>query len=599
VLRRVPPALFVLALAASSAFAQPAPLSPGDVVIGRREIVRSTVLGEDRPILVSVPTPPPDAPRDPTARYPVLVVLDGEWSFEHTVAAARFLGGNGLLPPTIVVGVVNVDRGRDLMPRFEGGELAAGPSDRFLSFLVDELVPHVDRTYPTLPFRALVGHSNGGMFSLYALMRRPGAFAAHFVMSPSFGQDERFVTALERFLGSRSRLDAFVYLSVGDEEADISVGAIRMAKAIEMGAPPGLTLHYEYFPGESHGSVAHKSVYRGLELLGYKDGAPATGAGAFLPAAELRRRAWARRFGSDFAGLPPIRASVAAPILRLLGENAGAGLRDQYQYLRATEKDAFRFEDVELENLEGWLAARGRPKDAQAVRELRGPAAAARASATANEYGAGVDLARGLVARYALDGHAREAAGGAAGQVQGAVPVEDRRGRAASAFRFDGTDDRIQIPSPPRLATGGSISVAAWVRPRGRVAYGAWVSKATQPYGSQWRVGFASKADTQWGFTVFNGRWTDYWVAQAPVADGAWTHVLVTADQTTGEVRYYVNGQPAGGSSALVPFLPSALPLYVGFQQDDGVYYAGDVDDLRVWDRVLGSAEAEALFKAE
>jgi hypothetical protein len=29
------------------------------------------------------------------------------------------------------------------------------------------------------------------------------------------------------------------------------------------------------------------------------------------------------------------------------------------------------------------------------------------------------------------------------------------------------------------------MTVSAWVRPRGRVAYGAWVSKATQPYGSQ------------------------------------------------------------------------------------------------------------------
>jgi hypothetical protein len=85
-------------------------------------------------------------------------------------------------------------------------------------------------------------------------------------------------------------------------------------------------------------------------------------------------------------------------------------------------------------------------------------------------------------------------------------------------------------------------------------------------------------------------------VTQAPVPDGEWTHVVVTADQTVGQVRYYVNGKPAGGSSALVPFLASPAPLFVGFQQDDGVFYSGDVDDLRLWDRVLGTAEVEALF---
>jgi hypothetical protein len=60
-----------------------------------------------------------------------------------------------------------------------------------------------------------------------------------------------------------------------------------------------------------------------------------------------------------------------------------------------------------------------------------------------------------------------------------------------------------------------------------------------------------------------------------------------------------VNGQSAGGSEALAPFLGSDGPLFVGFQQDDGVYYAGDVDDVRVWERVLSSAEVAALFASE
>jgi hypothetical protein len=51
---------FLLALA-STAFAQP---PTGDVEIGKREIVHSTILNEDRPILVSLPPPPaPGAPR--------------------------------------------------------------------------------------------------------------------------------------------------------------------------------------------------------------------------------------------------------------------------------------------------------------------------------------------------------------------------------------------------------------------------------------------------------------------------------------------------------------------------------------------------------
>ena len=597
-------AALALLAGAGAAPAQTAPAAvaaapASDVVIGRREVLHSAVLGEDRPILVALPPGPLLALPGPQPRYPVMVLLDADWSFEHTVAAARFLAGNGLLPPMIVVGVVNVDRGRDMMPTFAGRELVEGPSDRFLSFLCDELVPHVEKAYPALPYRVIAGHSNGGMFSLFALLRRPGFFAAHLAMSPSFGQDDRFVGTLERMLASRPRLDAFVYVSSGEEEADVAVGAVRFAKVLETTSPAGLESRYAYFPGESHGSVAHRAVYRGLELLGYADGLPPAGAAAFLPKAELRRRAWARRFGADFGGPPLPRPSVAAPLRRLLGTTAGrADLASRYESLKATEKASFRFDAIELRNLEAWLRASGRTADADVVRAL-GPAAAPGDEDRGNEYGARVDLARGLVARYPLDGDAREARGrGADGKLEGAVPADDRRGRAGAALRFDGKA-RVVIPSPPRLATGGSFTVSAWVRPGGRTAYAAWVSKATKPYGSQWRAGFASSADDQWGLTVFNGRWTDYWIAQAPVADGQWSHVVVTADETVGRLRYYVNGKGAGGSDTLEPLLASDAPLYVGFQQDDGVHYAGDVDDLRVWDRTLSAAEVEALFRTE
>ena len=75
----------VALLAASVAAAQP-PAS-GDVVIGRREVVHSAILGEDRPILVSLPPPTPGLPPAGGLRYPVMVLLDGDWQFGHTVAA--------------------------------------------------------------------------------------------------------------------------------------------------------------------------------------------------------------------------------------------------------------------------------------------------------------------------------------------------------------------------------------------------------------------------------------------------------------------------------------------------------------------------------
>lgn len=156
--------------------------------IGRTIPIESRVLGETRQISVTLPRNYATS----AERYPVLVVLDGE--FEHEIAAsiARFYAATSILPPTIVIGVRNVDRMRDMTtkpaPSFTPPKEAvasAGGADRFLTFLADELLPYVDRSYRTAPMRVLVGHSLGGMFALYALAQRPTAFTGYVVMEPA------------------------------------------------------------------------------------------------------------------------------------------------------------------------------------------------------------------------------------------------------------------------------------------------------------------------------------------------------------------------------------------------------------------------------
>jgi predicted alpha/beta superfamily hydrolase len=46
----------------------------------------------------------------------------------------------------------------------------------FLDFIEKELVPHVEGRYPVTDFRTLIGHSYGGLFTIYALSERPTLF---------------------------------------------------------------------------------------------------------------------------------------------------------------------------------------------------------------------------------------------------------------------------------------------------------------------------------------------------------------------------------------------------------------------------------------
>ena len=156
--------------------------------IGRTYRIASRTLGETRVIDVSLPDSYSD---DTTRRYPVLVVLDGDYDHQIAATIARFYSATSQMPEVIVVGVRNVDRNRDLTPELLPDfpmppELArAGGAEAFLGFIGDELIPYVDRRYRTAPFRVLIGHSLGGLFATYALSHRPELFTGYVVLEPS------------------------------------------------------------------------------------------------------------------------------------------------------------------------------------------------------------------------------------------------------------------------------------------------------------------------------------------------------------------------------------------------------------------------------
>src|SRR5438874_8576074 len=189
------------------------------VVIGETIQLQSKILKESRSLLISKP-PEYDSSTD---RYPVLYLLDGETHFQYTSAVVKFLADDDRMPGMIVVGIDSEDtkhRTHDLTPpssdetdnRFSPGN---GGADVFLSFMADELVPFIDKTYRTRPYRLLVGHSFGGLFAIYALIKKPHLFNAYVAADPSLYWNKGAVVAeAERFFSTTNQLQADLYLTV-------------------------------------------------------------------------------------------------------------------------------------------------------------------------------------------------------------------------------------------------------------------------------------------------------------------------------------------------------------------------------------------------
>ena len=580
----------VVFAAAVLSFSAIAPAQDPAISLGKRESIQSKILGEKREILVSVP-------KQTKPNMPLLIVLDGEWTFSNAAVIVNHLTGNGRLPPMVVAGVVNTNRGRDLMPTFEGAGFADGPSNKFLAFLADELIPQLTSEYSLGKYRILLGHSNAGMFSLYAFIRRPEVFQANLAMSPSYGLDDRFVALLGKAIAKPAPKPRFVFIGAGgDEEADISVGALRFAKTFESSPNADVEYHYEVFPGETHGTVGLRAFYRGLEFLADPEAHVSYGPARYLTEAQRRRHAWLRRFGSAYSDDKLPQYSAARPMLDAL--NAGNDdLATFWEELQAEYADDFRFDAIERQNLVASLEGAERKQDVARLRAIPNFSSDA---GVPNNYRSNVELNAGLVALLPLQGSAVDLCHPEVkADIHGATSASDRHGHANMAYSFSGKGTYIEFPKTPGYDNAGSISVTAWVKPHKPEAYSAWVSQMGPRWGSQWRLGFGPNPTAQWGATTFGTRWTDYWVNGEGLPVDIWVHTAAVFDQTLGTLRMYVNGREVQRQDDLVPWGSSKGPILIGAQRDDGLFFNGDVGEVRVYRRALNGAEIEAISRIE
>jgi hypothetical protein len=143
------------------------------IVVGTYRVLHSRILEEDRVLQVHLP-------RDyesETVAYPVVFVFYSDWVEGYFTQLVNDLYHLSMdrMPRTILVGVRNTQRYRDLLPWARlGGQPEEGRADRFLQFVREELIPFVEREYRTKPFRVLVGPQAAAVFGIYARWKRRG-----------------------------------------------------------------------------------------------------------------------------------------------------------------------------------------------------------------------------------------------------------------------------------------------------------------------------------------------------------------------------------------------------------------------------------------
>ena len=221
-------------------------------------------------------------------------------------------------------------------------------------------------------------------------------------------------------------------------------------------------------------------------------------------------------------------------------------------------------------------------------------------NASRNTTGGSLDS--GLVGLWSFDGkdlngttaYDRSGSGNNGTLTNGPLPAIGKMGQG---LKFDGTDDLVSIPSSSSFAFGtGEFSIAAWIKTTA-TPLSCWTSFVS--IGGGYSAANSINLYAPGTGAVPTGSVAVILNAVNPtmrsttlVNDGLWHHIIVT--RNSGGAKLYVDKvlEDSAATSINVP----ASSMRIGSDQSCGTYLNGSVDDVRVYNRALSSAEAQNLY---
>jgi hypothetical protein len=202
------------------------------------------------------------------------------------------------------------------------------------------------------------------------------------------------------------------------------------------------------------------------------------------------------------------------------------------------------------------------------------------------------------------------------GFVDGAFTSMWVPGLFGNAINFDGDVSGLNVVAVPNAGVAGPavldfstngasgspvFSLAAWVNSPATNRAGAVIARGTGGGGEQYVI----EANTpNYRFFVRDISNAVY-IAQSPIGpNGVWQHLAAVLNATNGYMNFYVNGALA--AEAIPPLSlstnASIQPMNIGNRQAStnayGIAFTGLIDDVRVYNRALTSADVNALFSA-
>ncbi|MCP4250032.1 MAG: LamG domain-containing protein, partial [bacterium] len=156
---------------------------------------------------------------------------------------------------------------------------------------------------------------------------------------------------------------------------------------------------------------------------------------------------------------------------------------------------------------------------------------------------------------------------------------------------FDGSNDYVDVPHDDNLSLT-TFSISSWIRPTALNGWRSILYKGTQNTHVNYYLG---TDDDEISFGFYNSSWEIMTTSSANLSTDQWSHVAVTFDSSSGEGKAYLNGVLIHTETTGNSPIANTDALTIGRDQW-GEYWSGLLDDIRLYDRVLGDSEISDLY---
>ncbi len=230
--------------------------------------IESKKIGETR--VINIWTPPTYESNNES--FPVLYMPDGgiKEDFPHIANTLAKLIKEKNIPPIILVGIENTERGRDLTGYSESEYDAqycplTDGAKNFRAFITQELIPEINSKYRTSNKKGIIGESLAGLFVMETFMQHPESFDFYIAFDPSIWWNDHYLVKNANDLFGKFPDKEVKLWFAGSSAEDISQYTNELNKDLEDNAPNKLKWKYSNEPKEKHNTIFRATKEKALK----------------------------------------------------------------------------------------------------------------------------------------------------------------------------------------------------------------------------------------------------------------------------------------------------------------------------------------------